>query len=136
MDEVTTGIGDKWTKAKAKADAGKVNDGVGGYGFVAVMKNGDGPTLWMRADMDALPLEEKTTACLTPARSSAQTIKARPRRLCTPAPAVGGSHMAIMVGTARRLAAMKDQWSGTLVLLGQPAEKWAWRAGDAARQCL
>ncbi|HNR76330.1 MAG TPA: hypothetical protein PKM48_04320, partial [Parvularculaceae bacterium] len=58
--DVTMGVGDKWTKAKAKKDAGKVNEGVGGYGLVAVMKNGEGPTLMIRADMDALPLEEKT----------------------------------------------------------------------------
>lgn len=57
---IATGVGDKWTKTKAKADAGKVHDGVGGFGFVAVMKNGEGPTLMVRADMDALPLEEKT----------------------------------------------------------------------------
>ncbi|NNL87849.1 MAG: amidohydrolase, partial [Marinicaulis sp.] len=57
---ITEGVGDKWTKKKVKTDVGEVLDGVGGYGFVAVMENGDGPTLMLRADMDALPLEEKT----------------------------------------------------------------------------
>ncbi|MEZ5897252.1 MAG: amidohydrolase [Parvularculaceae bacterium] len=118
--EVTTGIGDKWTKAKAKADAGKVNDGVGGYGFVAVMKNGDGPTLWMRADMDALPLEEKTGL---PYASKVVSTDYKGQTAPVMHACAHDSHMAIMVGTARRLAAMKDQWSGTLVLLGQPAEE-------------
>ncbi|HBK91900.1 MAG TPA: amidohydrolase, partial [Parvularcula sp.] len=50
---VTTGLGDAWTKARAKNDAGRINEGVGGYGLVAVMRNGAGPTLMLRADMDA-----------------------------------------------------------------------------------
>lgn len=53
---VTTGIGDKWVKDRAKADYGRIEDGVGGYGLVAVLRNGDGPTLMIRADMDALPV--------------------------------------------------------------------------------
>ena len=58
--KVTTGLGDAWVKARAQKDYGKVEDGVGGYGFVAVLENGPGPTLMIRADMDGLPLVEKT----------------------------------------------------------------------------
>jgi hippurate hydrolase len=117
---VTTGLGDAWTKAKAKADAGKVNEGVGGFGLVAVMKNGDGPTLMLRADMDALPLEEKTGLSYASKVVSAdyKGQKAPVMHACA-----HDSHMAMLIGTARRLVAMKDQWQGTLVLIGQPAEE-------------
>jgi hippurate hydrolase len=117
---VTTGLGDVWTKEKAKKDAGKVNEGVGGYGLVAVMKNGEGPTLMLRADMDALPLEEKTGLAYASkvVSSDYKGQKAPVMHACA-----HDSHMAMLIGTARRLAAMKDQWSGTLVLIGQPAEE-------------
>lgn len=117
---VTTGLGDAWTKAKAKADAGKVNEGVGGYGLVAVMKNGDGPTLMLRADMDALPLEEKTGL---PYASKAVSADYKGQRAPVMHACAHDSHMAMLIGTARRLVAMKDQWKGTLVLIGQPAEE-------------
>ncbi len=118
--DVTTGVGDKWTKAKAKADAGKALDGVGGYGLVAIMKNGAGPTLMMRADMDALPLEEKTGV---PYASKVVSTDYKGQTAPVMHACAHDSHMAIMIGTARRLVAMKDQWKGTLVLIGQPAEE-------------
>lgn len=118
--EVTTGVGDKWTKDKAKADAGKVYPGIGGYGVVAVMKNGEGPTLMMRADMDALPLEEKTGV---PYASKVVATDYKGQKAPVMHACAHDSHMAIMIGTARRLVAMKDQWKGTLVLIGQPAEE-------------
>ncbi len=117
---ITTGVGDKWTKAKAKADAGKVNDGVGGYGFVAVMKNGEGPTLMVHADMDALPLEEKTGV---PYASKVVSVDYKGQTAPVMHACAHDTHMAIMIGTARRLVAMKDQWKGTLILIGQPAEE-------------
>ena len=117
---VTTGLGDRWAKKKSKKDLGTVHDGVGGYGLVAVLENGDGPTVMLRADMDALPLEEKTG--LSYASKVVDTDytgqEAPVMHACA-----HDSHMAIMVGAARRLVAMKDQWSGTLVLVGQPAEE-------------
>ncbi len=117
---VTTGLGDKWTKAKAKAETGEVRDGVGGYGLVAVMENGEGPTVMLRADMDALPLEEKTgLPYASKVVSEDYTGQTAPvMHACA-----HDSHMAILIGTARRLVAMKDRWSGTLVLIGQPAEE-------------
>ena len=118
--DVTTGVGDKWTKAKARADAGKVHEGVGGHGLVAVLKNGEGPTLMMRADMDALPLEEKTGV---PYASKVVSVDYKGQAAPVMHACAHDSHMAIMIGTARRLVAMKGQWSGTLVLIGQPAEE-------------
>ncbi len=117
---VTTGLGDKWTKAKAKADAGKVYEGVGGYGLAAVMENGAGPIVMIRADMDALPLEERTGLSYASTKISTDYSgqEAPVMHACA-----HDSHMAMLIGTARRLVAMKDQWSGTLVLIGQPAEE-------------
>ena len=117
---VTTGLGDRWTKAKAKADAGTVHDGVGGYGLAAVMENGAGPVVMVRADMDALPLEEKTglSYASTKVSTDYNGQDAPVMHACA-----HDSHMAMLIGTARRLVAMKDQWSGTLVLIGQPAEE-------------
>ena len=118
--EVKTGLGDKWTKAKVKIETGKVLDGVGGYGLAAVMENGEGPTLMIRADMDALPLEEKTglSYASTKMGTDYRGQDAPVMHACA-----HDTHMAMLIGTARQLVAMKDQWSGTLVLIGQPAEE-------------
>jgi amidohydrolase len=116
----TQGLGDKWTKKKAKADAGELIDGVGGYGFVAILENGPGPTLMIRADMDALPLEEKTGVSYS---STVTTTDYKGQQVPVMHACAHDSHMAIMVGAARRLVDLKDQWSGTLILMGQPAEE-------------
>jgi len=117
---VTTGIGDDWAKEKARADNGDLIDGVGGYGLVAVMENGEGPTVMLRADMDALPLQERTGL---PYASTVTAIDYRGQEAPVMHACAHDSHMAILIGAARRLAEMKDQWSGTLVLIGQPAEE-------------
>lgn len=88
-----------------------VTSRVGGHGVVAVLKNGEGPTGWIRADMDALPLEEKTGL---PYASEVKSVMH----------ACGHDlHVAAMVGYARALVALKDSWRGTIVLVGQPAEE-------------
>ena len=117
---VTQRIGDDWIKTKVKKDVGKVLDGVGGYGLVAVMENGAGPTIMLRADMDALPLEEKTGLSYA---SKVVSLDHYGKEAPVMHACAHDSHMAILIGTARRLTAMKDQWSGTLVLIGQPAEE-------------
>src|SRR5690606_8731539 len=97
-----------------------VTTGVGKTGIVAVMKNGPGPVIMLRADMDALPLVEQTGLPF------ASKVKATPREGAETGVmhACGhDTHMTAWIGTARRLAAMKDQWSGTLVMIGQPAEE-------------
>jgi amidohydrolase len=82
-----------------------------GYGVAAVLKNGDGPVVLVRADMDALPLTEATGL---PYASKFPGI----------AHACGHDvHVSILIGTSRLLAALKDQWSGTVVLIAQPAEE-------------
>lgn len=117
---VSTGLGDKWTRDYVKKEEGKVVEGVGGYGLVAVMTNGEGPTVMLRADMDALPLEEKTNL---PYASKVVDVDYRGQTAPVMHACAHDSHMAILIGAARQLVNMKDQWSGTLVLIGQPAEE-------------
>ena len=98
----------------------EVTAGVGKTGIVAVMKNGPGPVLLVRADMDALPVLEETGL---PYASKATGIGTDGKP--TPVMHACGHdiHMTGWVGLARRMAATKDKWSGTLVMIGQPAEE-------------
>lgn len=95
-------------------------DDLTSYGLVAVMENGDGPTVLLRADMDGLPIEEQTG--LAYASRNRQVDLDGEERFVMHACA-HDTHMTVQVGTARRLVAMKDRWRGTLVLVGQPAEE-------------
>jgi hippurate hydrolase len=97
-----------------------VTEHVGKTGLVAVMKNGPGPVLLIRADMDALPVKEQTGL---PFASSA-TGKL-PDGTETPVMHACGhdTHITTWLATGKRLAAMKDQWSGTLVMILQPGEE-------------
>jgi amidohydrolase len=97
-----------------------VTQGVGGYSVVALMENGEGPTLMLRTDMDALPVQEQTG--LPYASESKAT--AEDGALVPVMHACGHDiHMTVLVGTARRLAATRDTWKGTLLLVAQPAEE-------------
>lgn len=91
-----------------------------GYGVVAVLKNGAGPTLLIRADMDALPVAERTGL------PYASTVRVKNEAgVEVPVMHACGHdiHMASLVGVARVMAATRKQWRGTLVLIGQPAEE-------------
>ncbi|HEY5713380.1 MAG TPA: amidohydrolase [Allosphingosinicella sp.] len=106
-----------------------VTTGVGGTGVVAVMANGPGPVLLLRADMDGLPVEEQTGL----------PFASRARGTTREGAATGimhacghDTHMTSWVGTARRMAAMRAQWSGTLVMIAQPGEE----IGAGARAML
>jgi amidohydrolase len=106
--------------AEARRAGFTVTTGVGGTGVVAVLENGPGPVLMIRADMDALPVEERTGLPF------ASRVRATTREgLDTGVMHACGhdTHMAAWVGTARRLAAMRGQWSGTLVMVAQPGEE-------------
>jgi amidohydrolase len=97
-----------------------VTDHVGGFGVVAVLKNGKGPTVLIRADMDALPVEEKTGL---PYASKVKT-KDDAGNVVSVMHACGHDvHMTSLVGAATLLAKTKSRWRGTLVLVGQPAEE-------------
>jgi hippurate hydrolase len=107
----------------------EVTEKVGGTGVVGVLRNGSGPTVLVRTDMDALPVTEQTGL------DYASKVRARDRdgndvgvmHACG-----HDMHMTCWTGTARVLAGMKDRWQGTLVFIGQPAEE----IGAGARMML
>jgi amidohydrolase len=100
-----------------------------GYGVVAVMKNGDGPTVLVRTDLDALPVDEKTGL---PYASTVKTKNDAGQDVSVMHACGHDIHITTMLGTAKMLAELKDQWRGTLVLIGQPAEETI----DGARAML
>ena len=98
----------------------EVTEGVGKTGIVAVMRNGDGPTVMLRADMDGLPVTEQTGL---PYASKQVAVPASGVETGVMHACGHDTHMTAWIGTAQLLAARKDQWSGTLVMIGQPAEE-------------
>src|SRR5438876_2579606 len=100
-----------------------------GYGVVGVMKNGDGPIVLVRTDMDALPVEEETGLPYA-SKTVAQNDEGKDVHVMH---ACGhDAHMAAFIGTVRALAKLKDQWHGTIVFVAQPAEE----TGNGARALL
>ncbi|MCP1471171.1 hippurate hydrolase [Sphingobium sp. OAS761] len=114
---------------RLKAMKFDVTEKVGGTGVVAVMKNGNGPVLLIRADMDGLPVVEQTGL---PFASKIRTTT--PEGVETGVMHACGhdTHMTAFIETARLLADRKDEWKGTLVMILQPAEE----VGKGARDML
>jgi amidohydrolase len=107
--------------AKELRDAGfKVTEKVGGTGVVAILKNGPGPLVMMRADMDGLPIAEKSGLKNASTATQVDTLGNE-----VPVMHACGHdvHITSLVGTARIMADSRDLWSGTLMLIGQPAEE-------------
>lgn len=106
----------------------EVSENVGGYGIVGILKNGEGPTILYRTDMDALPMYEKTGL------PYASDISIQHNNTETGVMHSCGHdmHMTTWVGTARAMAQNKKNWKGTLMLIGQPAEE----IGAGARMML
>ena len=105
---------------RMKALGFEVTEGVGRTGVVSVMRNGEGPTVMLRADMDGLPVVEQTGL------PYASTVTATPASGVTTGVmhACGhDTHMAGFIGAAQLLAERKDDWQGTLVMILQPAEE-------------
>src|SRR4026209_203815 len=100
-----------------------------GYGVVAVMKNGPGPTVLVRTELDALPVEEKTGL---PYSSQVKTKNDAGVEVSVMHACGHDIHMTSFLGTAKLLTELKSRWSGTLVMLGQPAEE----TGDGANAML
>jgi amidohydrolase len=98
----------------------EVTANVGGHGFVAVMKNGAGPTILVRTDLDGLPVVENTGR---PYASKVHTTDEYGNDVGVMHACGHDIHMTSLVGTARLLTKLKDRWRGTLVLIGQPAEE-------------
>jgi hippurate hydrolase len=111
--------------AELRAAGLEVTEGVGGTGVVGMARNGEGPLILLRADMDGLPLPEKTGLDY----ASTVTQTGQDGQEYPVMHACGHDvHITSMVGTARRLMAMKDKWAGTLMFVVQPAEE---RVGGA-----
>jgi hippurate hydrolase len=113
--------------AELRALGLEVTEGVGKTGVVAVLRNGAGPTVLLRADMDGLPVEEKSGL---PNASKVRQIDFAGVEQPVMHACGHDVHMTALVGAARQLAARKDAWSGTAVLIGQPAEERASGARD------
>ncbi len=103
----------------------EVTEGIGGFGVVGVLKNGEGPTVMVRADMDGLPVVEETG--LTYA-SKAFGLDDDGNEVATMHACGHDLHMTVFSATAQSLVQLKNQWSGTLVFIAQPAEE---RSGGA-----
>ncbi len=112
-----------------KAIGFEVTTGVGGHGVVGVLRNGKGPTVLVRTDMDALPVTEKTGL---PYASKVRTRDKDGKEVGVMHACGHDMHMTCWTGTARVLAGMKDRWQGTLVFIAQPAEE----VGGGARRML
>ena len=97
-----------------------VTRGVGKKGVVAILKNGKGPTLMIRADMDALPVEEKTNLEYA---SKVRQVNRFGKEVPVMHACGHDIHMSVLIGTAKNLISMKNKWSGTLMLILQPAEE-------------
>src|SRR6184192_3673465 len=105
------------------------NSKLKGYGVVAVMKNGDGPTVLVRTDTDALPVEEETGL---PYASKAVAKNDEGKDVHVMHACGHDAHVAAFIGTSRALGKLKDQWHGTIVFVAQPAEE----IGSGARALL
>ncbi|MEU2655962.1 amidohydrolase [Streptomyces sp. NPDC007325] len=89
----------------------EVTEGVGRTGVVGVLRNGDGPVVWLRGDTDALPVREETGLPYASGRAGVMHACGH------------DMHVTWLVGAAEALAAARDAWAGTLVVIGQPAEE-------------
>ncbi len=99
---------------------GKYPDGSQAYGVIAILKNGPGPALLVRADMDALPIVEETGV---PYASHVLVHNKSGQEVGVMHACGHDVHTTVLIGTARAMAASKDKWHGTLMLVGQPSEE-------------
>jgi len=106
--------------ARLRSSGYDVTEHVGGTGVVAILKNGPGPTIMLRTELDALPVEEKTGL---PYSSKVRTKDDAGHDVPVMHACGHDLHMAALLGTAEIMAHSKDTWHGTLMLIGQPAEE-------------
>ncbi len=123
---------EKITSGKIAAELEKagfaVTEHFGGFGVVGVMENGEGPVILIRTDMDALPIKEKTGLTF----ASRQKAILNGNEVDVMHACGHDMHMTVFTGTAYTLAALKDQWRGTVIMIAQPAEE----TGTGARSML
>lgn len=122
--ETAARIAELWREAGFE-----VTTGVGGHGVVAILENGEGPTVMLRTDLDALPVTEQTGLAFA---STKQVVAAGGTPTGVMHACGHDVHMTNLVGVARYMAGHREAWSGTLMLIGQPAEE----RGAGARAML
>ena len=105
------------------------NPNLKSYGVIGIMKNGTGPTVLVRTDMDALPVHEETAL---PYASNVVTKNDEGKDVPVGHMCGHDAHMSAFIGTARALQRLKDQWAGTIMFVAQPAEE----TGNGARALL
>lgn len=108
-----------------KALGFEVTENFGGYGVVGVLRNGEGPVVLVRADMDALPVEEKTGL---PCASTKKAIEQNGKKVSVMHACGHDIHMTVWTGVANTLTKLIKHWQGTLIMIAQPAEE---RGGGA-----
>lgn len=111
------------------SDGFQVTTGVGGTGVIGILNNGDGPTVLLRADMDALPVREETGI---PYASSATAVDEQGNTVPVMHACGHDVHVTALLGAAALMAAAQDQWKGRLIVLFQPAEE----VGDGAQRMI
>lgn len=115
---------EEWTSSRLAGELEKagctVTRGVGGHGVVALLPNGPGPRVMLRADMDALPVREETGLSY---QSRARATDAKGREVEVMHACGHDLHMTALLGAARTFSALRKHWSGTLMLIGQPSEE-------------
>lgn len=116
MEERTAGV----IARELRAAGLEVVEKFGGFGVVGVLRNGPGPTLMIRTDLDGLPVAEETGL---PYASKTKVKDLAGNEVATMHACGHDIHMTVFAGTARLLHALRDRWSGTLVMIGQPAEE-------------
>jgi hippurate hydrolase len=110
----------KFLASKLREYGYEVTEGLAKTGLVAILKNGDGPTVMLRADTDALPVLEKTGLDY----ASTATMKNESGESVPVMHACGHDmHMTVLLGTAKQMVIHRDQWQGTLMLIAQPGEE-------------
>ena len=97
-----------------------VTENVGGYGVVGVLRNGEGPTVMVRTDMDALPIKEETGL---PYASQVEVQNDQGRIVGVMHACGHDVHMTVFTGVARLMSKERDRWQGVLLMIGQPAEE-------------
>ena len=102
--------------SELKSVGAEVTENVGGFGIVGLMKNGDGPTVMVRTDLDALPIIEATDV---PYASKVTTVDADSNTVGVMHACGHDIHMTTLAGVAQFLAANKDKWQGTVMFIGQ-----------------
>lgn len=113
--------------AELRSAGFEVTEHFGGNSVVGIFRNGDGPTVMLRTDMDALPVEEKTGL----QNASTQKADLNGDRVSVMHACGHDIHMSTWTGTVRTLVALKEEWKGTLMVIAQQAEEYSGGAGQA-----